>query len=144
VEQKLAKITGVHSRATLIYANIGLVEGYGIPIFKRPTTKRLLKWANYVDAPWQELRKHRAEPDTILVDGRFRVACVLQSLLNLSSPSGCLILLDDYHDRPHYRAIEQFADISSVNGRMTVFSKKYLFESESCRRALVEYHKDWR
>jgi hypothetical protein len=42
-------------------------------------------------------------PDTILVDGRLRVACTLESLLHVDRAT--IILVDDYADR-NYRATE--------------------------------------
>jgi hypothetical protein len=97
-----------------------------------------------VTAPWEKLRTRGIEPDRILVDGRFRVACVLQSILNLSSGSNCFVLVDDYLDRPEYRAVEEFTDIQAVHGRMVVVVKKENFDAEACRQRLVEYQTDWR
>ena len=85
VRKRLKSIPEPHSQVTLIFVNIGLTEEWGIPVFKRPTRRRVARWRHYVAAPWEKLRTLGIEPDTILVDGRFRVACVLQSLLNLSS-----------------------------------------------------------
>src|SRR6202011_2502413 len=115
------------SQAVLIFANIGLTEEWGCPMFKRPTKRRIAKWGRYVTAPWEQLQNRGIEPDTILVDGRFRVACVLQSILNLGSASNCFILLDDYSDRSEYRAVEEFTDIHAVYGRMAVIVKKQKF-----------------
>lgn len=144
VKKRLKSIAEPHSQADLIFVNIGLTEEWGIPIFKRPTKRRLARWGRYVTAPWDELRTCGIEPDTILVDGRFRVACVLQSLLHLGSRSNCLILIDDYLDRPEYRAVEQFTDIHAVYGRMVAVMKKEKFDAEGCRQRLVEYQGDWR
>jgi hypothetical protein len=144
VKKRLKSIAEPHSQVTLIFVNIGITEEWGIPIFKRPTKRRAARWGRYVTAPWEKLRTRGIEPDTILVDGRFRVACVLQSILNLSSRSNCFILVDDYLDRPEYRAVEEFTDIHAVYGRMVVIVKKEKFDAEGCRQRLVEYQRDWR
>jgi hypothetical protein len=144
VKKRLKSIAEPHSQVTLIFVNIGITEEWGIPIFKRPTKRRAARWGRYVTAPWEKLRTRGIEPDTILVDGRFRVACVLQSILNLSSRSNCFILVDDYLDRPEYRAVEEFTDIHAVYGRMVVIVKKEKFDAEGCRQRLVEYQGDWR
>ncbi len=119
-------------------------QEWGIPVFKRPTRRRVARWRHYVAAPWEKLRTLGIEPDTILVDGRFRVACVLQSLLNLSSRRDCLILVDDYLDRPQYHAVEEFTDIHAVHGRMAVMAKKGKIRRGRLSTKLVEYQRDWR
>jgi hypothetical protein len=144
VRKRLKSIPEPHSQVTLIFVNIGLTEEWGIPVFKQPTKRRVARWRRYVAAPWEKLRTLGIEPDTILVDGRFRVACVLQSLLNLSSRCDCLILVDDYLDRPQYHAVEEFTDIHAVHGRMAVMVKKEKFDAEGCRQKLAEYQRDWR
>ena len=95
-------------------------------------------------APWEFLAQHAIEPDTILIDGRFRVACALMSLLRLPSASRCLMLIDDYGDRPHYAGVLEFADLVSMHGRMAVFRKKAEFDGERCRHVLQTSQRDWR
>jgi hypothetical protein len=128
----------------LIHADIGITRGWGAPLFARPTPARLARWENYAMAPWDFFRQHAIAPDTILIDGRFRVACALACLQNLEARSPCLLLFDDYGDRPHYRAVEEFADLVSTHGRMAVFRKKAAFDDESCRRVLQACYHDWR
>ena len=128
----------------LIHADIGFTRGWGAPLFTRPTPARLARWENYAGAPWDFFRQHAIAPDAILIDGRFRVACALACLLNLEARSRCLLLFDDYGDRPHYGAVEAFADLVSAHGRMAVFRKKEAFDAESCRQVLQTFIRDWR
>jgi hypothetical protein len=144
VKRKLENIIEPHAEATLIVSNIGFSEEWGVPIFKRPTARRLKKWEHYIKSPWKELQSRALEPDTILVDGRFRVACALHSVLNLAERSRGLILVDDYCDRPYYRGIEEFANVCEVYGRLVVFQKKHTFNAERCKQTIAEYSKDWR
>jgi len=130
--------------STLIHVDIGFTRGWGAPLFTRPTPARLARWENYAMAPWEFFRQHAIAPDTILIDGRFRVACALACLINLEARSPCLLLFDDYGDRPHYRAVEEFADLVSTHGRMAVLRKKAAFDAESCRRVLQAFSRDWR
>jgi len=144
VHRALSAATRRPALSNLIHADIGLTRGWGAPLFTRPTPARLALWANYAMAPWDFFRQHAIAPDTILIDGRFRVACALASLLNLEARSPCLLLLDDYGDRPHYHAVEAFADLVSTHGRMAVFRKKAAFDAESCQRVLQTFNRDWR
>lgn len=88
-----------------------------MPALKRPTARRVRRWQAYASAPWNYFRTIARQPDLILVDGRFRVACVLESLLNLSSQSDAEIY--DYISRAHYHVAERFADVRLV-GRMAI------------------------
>ena len=103
-----------------------------------------MRWQRYATTPWEFLRAHAVEPDTILVDGRFRVDCILESLLNLSDGSSCVILVDDYVDRPEYAVVEQFTDRVATAGKMVTLHKKAAFDRQECLRVQSQYRRDWR
>ncbi|MEQ1868516.1 MAG: hypothetical protein ABL961_00640 [Vicinamibacterales bacterium] len=128
----------------LIHVHTGITWQYGIPVFKAPTPRRLQRWQRYATAPWEFLRAHAIVPDTILVDGRFRVACILESLLNLDDGSACVILVDDYLDRPEYSVVEAFADRVATAGRMVTLRKKPDFDRQECLRLLPHFQREWR
>jgi hypothetical protein len=125
----------------LIHANIGWTDRWGMPAFRRPTPRRVRKWERYAKAPWRYFRSLGREPDLILVNGRFRVACILQSLLSLSPASHCQILCDDYVERTHYHAVELFADLTVV-GRMAVLRPRRALDRIQVRRLLKEHFAD--
>ena len=144
VRHALSKANRRPRLAELIHVDIGITRGWGAPLFTRPTPARVARWENYAEAPWNFLRQRAIEPDTILIDGRFRVACALLSLLNLKDGSPCLMLIDDYGDRPHYRVVKDFADLVSAHGRLALFRKKAVFDAERCRQVLQACNADWR
>ena len=119
----------------LIHANIGMTELWGRPVFTRHTPRRLRHWQAYPKAPWDQYRAIGIEPDLILVDGRFRVACVLESLRSLRK-DGVTILVDDYLTRPHYKAVEEFADLCAMQGRMAVLRRKANIDHDRLLAAL--------
>ena len=121
----------------MISPNIGATIDWGTPVFTRPTAARVNRWKRYPRAPWNLLADNT--PDTILVDGRLRVACTLESLLHVDRAT--IILVDDYADR-NYRAIEQFADLTSRAGRMAEFRKKSDFDRIACQNALEIAYSD--
>jgi hypothetical protein len=137
------KLVHNNSRAVtkLIYANIGLTGHLGVPLFTRPTRRRIRRWERYAKAPWRYFRSLGQEPDLILVNGGFRVACILRSLLSLSAASRCQILCDGYVDRPHYRVIEQFADLT-LAGRMAVLRPRRLLDRIQIRGLVRQYTAD--
>ena len=46
--------------------------------------------------------------DTVLVDGCFRVACILSVILNLSSTDNTIILIHDFWNRDIYHTILKY------------------------------------
>jgi hypothetical protein len=119
--------------------SIGLTRDWGYPVFGQPTPKRVARWKRYPQAPWPVLGP--TIPDTILIDGRARVACALETLLHV--PRSSLLIVDDYVDRP-YSVIEQFAEIISMHGRMAAFRKRDRFDDEQCRIMLNSAYADMR
>ena len=127
--------------AKLIHVNIGMTVDWGFPVFQKPTRRRVRRWEEYAKAPWRYFRTIGQQPDLVLVDGRFRVACVLESLLSLSPLSETKILLDDYVDRPEYAVVEDYADVKIV-GRMAVLHPRRLVDRISVRRLVRQYCAD--
>ncbi len=127
----------------LIHVNIGLTHHWGMPVFTKPTRRRVRRWEEYAKAPWRYFRTIAQQPDLILVDGRFRVACVLESLLGLSPLSETQILVDDYVGRPEYGVVEQYADVELV-GRMAVLRPRRLLDRIQVRRLARLYCADHR
>jgi hypothetical protein len=110
---------------------IGFTREWGYPVFERPTPSRVARWRRYSQAPWPLLDGD--VPDTILIDGRARVACALETLIRV--PRSSLLIVDDYVGRS-YSAIENFADIVSLHGRMAVFRKRHDFDRLGCEAML--------
>ena len=69
--------------------------------------------------PWRAVRAAGVQPDLVLVDGRFRVACFLYSLLHMKA--GGVILWDDYTNRPEYHSVERFLKPVAYHDEMAVF-----------------------
>jgi hypothetical protein len=128
----------------LIHVNIGLTEHWGKPVFTKPTPRRLRRWQKYAQAPWTYFRRRNLEPALILVDGRFRVACALESLLNLSAENPCRILMDDYASRDHYKVVEEVADLIDMKGRMAVFQRRPNMDRERCKILVERHYSDFR
>jgi hypothetical protein len=117
---------------------IGLTRDWGFPVFDRPTAHRIERWKRLPLAPWP----HLAElPDVILIDGRMRVACCPESLLRVGRET--TILVDDYAGRS-YSAIERFAELINLHGRMAEFRKRSDFDELSCRVELQKAYSDLR
>lgn len=94
-------------RLTLIHADVGPVTSYGAPA----DTSMSAKWPDYALAPWHSCSK----PDIVLVDGRFRVACIAQAALHCKRAA--LIAVHDFWKRPAYhealRVLEWVSTVES-------------------------------
>lgn len=127
-----------------MHVDIGITEEYGAPLFRSPTPRRMSRWRRYPEAPWMYFDKAGAPPDLILVDGRFRVACVLESLIRLPTESPTTILLDDFLGREHYRPITPFIRDFQLAGRLASFRKAGRFDLDACRAVQQRHFMDWR
>jgi hypothetical protein len=104
-----------HSKLHLEYCDIGEVGDWGTP----KNDGKIADYWKYAATPWEIAGRLELVPDTILIDGRFRVASFLLSLV--SARIGTRILFDDYLDRPHYFVAERFCQVAETRGRMAVF-----------------------
>jgi hypothetical protein len=106
------------SGPTLIdhYVDIGPTAEWGNP----KDSSKAANWPLYASSIWcRILEGGSAQPDLVLIDGRFRVACFLATL-HFSKP-GTTILFDDYHDRPNYHVVEKYLKPINRAGRMAEF-----------------------
>jgi len=123
-------------QAFLEHCDIGRVGRWGLPT----SHAGISRYWRYMATPWDAAKRHGLVPDTILIDGRFRVASFLYSLV--SAREGAVILFDDYHNRPHYAAIERFSKPIESHGRMAVFSAAKGFSVDEISRAIAEFSVD--
>jgi hypothetical protein len=87
--------------ARLVHVDLGPVGKWGWP--KAP--RYIHRWPIYARRPWRDGFK----PDLVLVDGRFRVSCVMQCLLH--GGSDLKIAVHDFWRRPFYHRVLQFASV---------------------------------
>lgn len=102
------------SEVDIIWANIGKTRAWGRP-------------AN--ENEWREFSKYPLEiwdltdiphPDVVLVDGRFRAACVLATAFRCSQP--VRVLVDDYTQRATYHVVEKYVGAPRITGRLAEFN----------------------
>jgi hypothetical protein len=99
--------------ARVVYRDIGKTGAWGKPL--KPDGA--LRYFTYPMSVWDE--PEFADPDLILIDGRFRVACFCTALLRLQKPA--TILFDDYLDRDYYHSVEKLVKPVEIRERMAVF-----------------------
>jgi hypothetical protein len=58
--------------------------------------------------------------DTVLIDGRFRVACALAVATKVTGKT--TLMIDDYGDREHYEVVERYLGPPRMKGRLAIFT----------------------
>jgi hypothetical protein len=89
-------------RYTPYQPEIGPVDAEG-----RPTDPaRLRDWPRYHTHIWRHLT---GSPDAVLIDGRFRVACLLQAIVHCKPDA--MLLFHDFRDRAAYHVVLNHCDV---------------------------------
>jgi len=101
------------SPPVLHHADIGPTKPWGFPASL--TTFR--RWPGYAQSVWD--RPDFVAPDVVLVDGRFRLACILTVALRIDRAT--VLLVDDYIDRAGYHVCEPMLGPPTMIGRMARF-----------------------
>jgi hypothetical protein len=114
-----------------VHADIGPTKEWGVPV----SAAEWRKWHSYPLHVWDVGKKLGLVPDLVLIDGRFRLACFLATLL--FAKAGCRIFFDDYAPRPQYQTAERFAAPATRTGRMAEFVVPKRLERDEVWRALV-------
>lgn len=120
-----------------IHADIGAVQEWGTPIAQSPE----LIWLNYHQHCWEEIPENNF--DMILIDGRFRVACVCQCLFR------CIIhdtvfVIHDFWNRPHYHGVLKFLKEENRADTLGIFRPKKRLNWKSLFLLLQEHQFDYR
>lgn len=101
------------SPALVYHVDIGPTGNWGRPLGPEAWTR----FHRYPLAIWDE--PFFRQPDVVLIDGRFRPACLMAVLLRTQKP--VTVLFDDYTERPAYHSVEAFLKPKEMVGRMAVF-----------------------
>ena len=104
------------NRLSLYHVDIGPVGDWGFPIDPASAPK----WPRYSLDIWSKLGGRK--PDFVFVDGRFRLSCALQTLLNL--PDVQYLCIHDFWSRDYYAPILDFVEVVDRVGELGVFRPK--------------------
>ncbi len=97
----------------VVHADIGPTGEWGKPY----GPERMADFYRYPMAIWDD--PEFRHPDVILIDGRFRLACICTALLRIERET--LVLFDDYAGRLDYHQIERLVKPVRTVERMAVF-----------------------
>lgn len=128
----------IDNRLHLVHADIGPVGKWGFPNDRT----EISKWHSYPEAPWPVWEQLGEHPDLVLVDGRFRVACCLRSLLwrgEQMRDSAFHVLLHDVSDkRPGYAVVFDWMDLVDRVDSLCAFAPKASIDITYLERAYAK------
>ena len=123
-------------RLFLFYVDIGPVGKWGFPMSAEKES-----FSNYSAAIFQSIRKEAV--DTVLIDGRFRVACTLKTILECHSNACLQILIHDFWIRPEYHIVLKYLDTVDQADTLGVFKLKKEIDLKAVQKDYDAYRFDF-
>ncbi|MFN3993647.1 MAG: hypothetical protein ACK4IU_12140 [Tabrizicola flagellatus] len=107
-------VAPISDRVQVHWVDIGPTGDWGAPLKSREHRK----FHGYALSVWD--RPDFVQPDLVLIDGRFRCACLVAVMLRTTRP--VTVLFDDYARRRYYHGVERLARLEELVGRMARFT----------------------
>lgn len=123
-----------NKRLSLFHVDIGETGEFGHP--KNQISKE--KFIDYSSSIFESIDKTKV--DTVLVDGRFRVACTLKTIMECQENDSLSIMIHDFH-REYYHPVLKFLDIKSRVDNLVVCEIREGLEIEVLE-TMYEQYKD--
>lgn len=112
IEENIGKRLQIH------FVDIGPTKNWGFPVDESHREK-------FPDFSAEIFAKSDASQyDTILIDGRFRVACTLMAIYHCHANRNLTIMIHDYSLRKDYEIVEDFLDITETAKTLFCFQIK--------------------
>jgi len=105
-------------RLELIHVDIGNTREWGLP--DGDSSKEL--FPSYSASIFDHVESSTI--DTVLVDGRFRVACTLKTIIECSENADLKIMIHDFWRRTEYHIVLEYLDIVDRVDNLAVFKIK--------------------
>jgi hypothetical protein len=115
----------------LVHADIGPTGDWG-----RPSDESCKdRWGLYSTAVWEVEGANAA--DLYLVDGRFRVACFIETLLRCRADA--VVVMHDYAPRAEYHIVETFARPFLACSTLSAFIRRSDFDRVNAAEVLERF-----
>lgn len=72
--------------------------------------------------------------DLVLIDGRFRVACTLKTIMSCCDNDNLKIMIHDFWNREHYHILLNYLDVERKADKMGLFDIKKNIDMESVKK----------
>ena len=118
VRRKLSLVRSDNS-IKLLYRPFGICGRYSMPLklFGKTFTSKA-KILSYVKDPWGEVDEKLST--VVLIDGRFRISCLIEAAIQSEKLEKCTILLDDYLNRNEYSIVQEIFPSLVLVGNLAV------------------------
>ena len=113
---KYIKEWKVLKNADIRYVDIGNIGEWGVPI----NEDKKDDWYKYSSEIFKDEKAKQS--DFVFIDGRFRVACALSSILNTSD--NVTIAIHDFWIRPEYHLLLKYLEVIKGVDTLAVFKKR--------------------
>ena len=121
------------SRLKIFYVDIGPTKSWGFPLNENHKEK----FPGFSSQIFEMIDCN--EIDSVLIDGRFRIACALQTILNCHHNQNLKILFHDYSIRDDYKIIEKYLEIINSERTLFVFRMKQNIDVEEIKKLYEKY-----
>jgi len=120
----------------VVFLNTGPTGKYGYPATALKLINHFLgRFRTYIDFPAKK------SFDTVIIDGRFRVAAFLSCLKNMETLPK-LIVIDDFQERPEYEILNKHCEFhGGINGMQYFFPSKQGIRG-NLDKSLADYSMD--
>jgi len=134
-ENPVVQLAEEEKRLELVHVDIGPVGRWSYPV----DDSRKDNWPMYSKAPWQCAK---VVPDLVFVDGRFRRACIMKSILE--TVPGTTIMVHDFWNRDYYHDVLPFLEWLESKDTLAVFRRPDTIDATKARALLEASHLDKR
>jgi hypothetical protein len=118
MEKKTVTKIFKNRRLRIVHAEIGPTTDWGYPVDE----ERRMLFPNYSSAIASLEDKDRV--GVVLVDGRFRIAATLGTILSLKANKRLIIMIHDFWGRSDYHVVMQYLDLVERADQLAVFRVK--------------------
>lgn len=116
VSDKLYELANNKEKLRMMYANLGEVNESGVP----EGNSEFLNYHQYMVLPWALADKYNTFPDLILIDGPFKVASFLYSLV--CAEEGTTILFNNFFNNEAYSIARNYALLEERHDGLAEFT----------------------
>ena len=120
-------------RIILEYIDIGNISYWGRPLSNE-------KKNNFINYSKQVFIKYKNDYDLVFIDGKFRVACTLQTILNCKADTK--IIIHDFNYLYYYHILYKYLDVIYSIDTLVIFSIKEDIDIEEIKLEYEKYKND--